>query len=232
MGASECFVDTAFTEKNGIIITKRKEKLEIYLADGTMRVSQWIVQQRCVSRGKRAGFLDFSVLKLPKYDAILGKAWLDRWNPTIDWKKNTMQWKVGTRLVTVTGEQALPESEVAFSIFQSNCTVNQILVQRTRKLAKTEAVFLAVVRTTTEEIRNEATVTVNEDQTKTIYLVQVRAILNEFSDVFLKDLPGGLPNPQRLGSSYRANSLNFPLASSFAHLLFSFALASKHLELI
>ena len=118
-GASECFVDTAFTEKIGIKTVKRKEKLQIYLADGTVRVSQQIVQQGCVSIGEHAEFLDFSVLKLPKYDAILGKAWLDRWNPAIDWKKNTMQWKVGTRLVTVTGEQALRESEVASSIFQA-----------------------------------------------------------------------------------------------------------------
>ena len=52
-----------------------------------------------------AEFLDFSVLKLPTYDAILGKAWLDRWNPVIDWKKYTMQWKVGSTLISVTGEQ-------------------------------------------------------------------------------------------------------------------------------
>ena len=201
-GASECFVDTAFTETNGIKTVKRKEKLQIYLADGTVRVSQNIVQQGCVSIGEHAEFLDFSVLKLPKYDAILGKAWLDRWNPAIDWKKNTMQWKVGTRLVTVTGEQALPESEVASSIFQINCTVNQISAQRMRKLAKTEAVFLAVVRTTNEDTRNEATVTVNEDQTKTSYPVEVQAILNDFSDVFPKDLPGGLPPSREVGSSY------------------------------
>ena len=43
-GASECFVDMAFTEKNGIKTVKRKEKLQIYLADGTVRVSQKIVQ--------------------------------------------------------------------------------------------------------------------------------------------------------------------------------------------
>ena len=47
-------------------------------------MSQEIVQQGCVSIGEHAEFLDFSVLKLPKYDAILGKAWLDRWNFAID----------------------------------------------------------------------------------------------------------------------------------------------------
>ena len=82
-----------------------------------------------------------------------------------------MQWKVGTRLVIVIGEPALPDSEMASNIFQSNCTVNQISAQRMRKLAKIEAIFLAVVRTTNEETKNEATVTVNDDQTKINYPV-------------------------------------------------------------
>ena len=55
--------------------------------------------------GDHAEFLDFSVLKLPTYDAIPGKAWLDRWNPVIDWKEHTMQWKVGSKLISVTGEK-------------------------------------------------------------------------------------------------------------------------------
>ena len=67
-----------------------------------------------------------------------------------------------------------------------------------RKLAKTEVVFLAVVQTMNEGTRNEATVIVNEDQTKTSYPVEVQGILNEFLDVFLKDLPGGLPPSREL----------------------------------
>ena len=43
-GASECFVDTAFVERNGLKLTKTKEKLKIHLADGTVRVSSWIVK--------------------------------------------------------------------------------------------------------------------------------------------------------------------------------------------
>ena len=71
------------------------------------------------------------------------------------------------------GESALSELEVASNIFQYNCIVNQISAQRMRKLAKTGAVFLAVVRTTNEEIKNEATVTINEDQMKTSYPSEV-----------------------------------------------------------
>ena len=84
-GASECFVGKTFAEKNGLKLTKTKEKLTIHLADGTVRVSNWIVKQGCVTMGnEHAEFLDFSIISLPTYDAILGKPWLDKWNPVID----------------------------------------------------------------------------------------------------------------------------------------------------
>ena len=44
-----------------------------------------------------------------------------------------------------------------------------------------------------EEQMNQRTMTVNEDNTKTAFLDQVQAILDEYSDVFPKDLPSGLP---------------------------------------
>ena len=101
--------------------------------------------------GGHAEYLDFSVLNLPKYNAILGKAWLHKWNPEIDWKQNTMQWKVVTRLITMTGDQDRQEPEIVSSIFQRNCIVEQISVQGMKKLAKKEAVFLAMIRTMNEE---------------------------------------------------------------------------------
>ena len=42
--ANECFVGTAFTKKNGLQKTKTKEKLTIHLADGTVRVLNWVVK--------------------------------------------------------------------------------------------------------------------------------------------------------------------------------------------
>ena len=62
--------------------------------------------------------------------------------------------------------------------------------------------YLAVIRTNEDaEQEEKATkedqkVTVNEDPTKTEYLEQVQELLNEFADVFPKELPAGLP-PQR-----------------------------------
>ena len=75
-GASEWFLSTAFVERNKIKTRKTKEKLKIQLADGTVRVSDLIVEQACVTFDDHAEFIDFSVIGLPKYDAILGKPWL------------------------------------------------------------------------------------------------------------------------------------------------------------
>ena len=85
-GASECFLSTTFVEKNKLKTAKAKEKLRIQLADGTMRVSNFMVEQACVEFEDHTEFLNFSVIPLPKYEAILGKPWLDRWNPVINWK--------------------------------------------------------------------------------------------------------------------------------------------------
>ena len=72
-GTSECFLSTAFEQKNKTKTRIIKEKLNIQLADGTVRVSNLIVEQACVTSNDHAEFIDFSVIGLPKYEAILGK---------------------------------------------------------------------------------------------------------------------------------------------------------------
>ena len=201
-GASECFVGKTFAEKSGLKMTKTKEKLTINLADGTVRVSNWILKQGCVTMGnEHAEFLDFSILSLPKYDAILGKPWLDRWNPVINWQENSLQWRVGKRWITVDGVQDPQRPTIVSSIFDQGMIIEQISAQRMRKLAKTDAVYVAIIRTTNEEREQQTkpgTVTVNEDSTETDFPVEVQAILIDFSDVFPKDLPSGLPPARKI----------------------------------
>ena len=43
-GANECFLSIPFVEKNKMKTVKAKEKLRIQLADGTMRVSNFIIE--------------------------------------------------------------------------------------------------------------------------------------------------------------------------------------------
>ena len=201
-GATDCFVSTAFVEQKELLLNKRKEKVKINLADGTTRVSKLYIKQACVSFEEHMEFLDFTVINIPQYEAILGKVWLDRWNPVINWKENSMQWKMGKRRITVTGLSEAHTATNASSIFESTVTVEEISAQRMRKIAKREPVFVAVIRTNEdteqekEPTNEDQIVTVNEDQTRTEYPVQVQELLNEFSDIFPKELPAGLP-PQR-----------------------------------
>ena len=68
--------------------------------------------------GEHAEYLHFSIIDLLAYNAILGKTWLDRWNPAINWKTNTMQWKVGTEQITVTRVQDPQNPTIVASIFK------------------------------------------------------------------------------------------------------------------
>ena len=205
-GATDCFVSTTFVEERKLDLNKRKEKVKINLADGTTRVSKMYVKQACVSFEEHMEFLDFTVINIPNYEAILGKSWLDRWNPAINWKENSMQWKMGKRIIKVTGLSDAHTAMNASSLFDSKMTVETISAQRMRRIAKKEPVYLMVVRTNedagiagTEEpepTNDDQIVTVNEDTTRTEYPVQVQELVTEFADIFPKELPAGLP-PQR-----------------------------------
>ena len=142
--------------------------------------------------GEHAEFLDFHVMKLPKYDAILGKSWLDRWNPEIDWRANTVKIKIGRRIVLLNGVQE--NSSLLSSVFKSGIEIQEISAQCMRRLAQKEPVYLAVVRSVEND--DDQTVEINDDKTKTPYPEEVQNILGEYADVFPKELPAGLP-PQR-----------------------------------
>ena len=135
-GASERFLSTAFVEKNKIKTRKTKEKLNIQLTDGTMRVSNLIVEQACVTVKDHAEFIDFCIIGFPKDEAILGKPWLNRWNPVIDWKKNSLAWKMGSRVIIVQGLQEPHSQGIVSSLFQRRGIVELISAQRMRKLAR------------------------------------------------------------------------------------------------
>ena len=156
-----------------------------------MRVTNDCVRQVCVSFGEHAEFLDLQVMKLPKYEVILGKFWLDRWNPQINWKENKMQWKLGNRVVEITGEQPAQENDQISSLFHLGSYVEEISAQRMHRMAQKEPVFLAIVRSVPE--MNEEIVEINEEKTKTEYPIVVQKILRDFAEVFPKDLPVGLP---------------------------------------
>ena len=106
-----------------------------------------------------------------------------------------MEWQMAKRRIAVTRVSNAQNSKITSSLFQQQITKEEIFVQGMKKLTKWEPVYLAVVRTIEDQnkLANEEVATMNEDKTKTLYQMQVQALLNEFSDVFPKDLPARLP---------------------------------------
>ena len=113
---------------------------------------------------------------------------------------------MGKRVIKVTGLSKAYTKMNASSLFDLKVIVESISAQRMRRIAKKEPVYLMVIGTNedagntaveeTEPTNDDQIVTVNEDAMRTEYPMQVQELLNEFSDIFPKELPAGLP-PQR-----------------------------------
>ena len=212
-GATECFVSTRVVRDHNMKICKKKEKLKIFLADGSVKNTSQCLRNICVDLGDHVEFLDFFILDLPKYDVILGKSWLDRWNPVVDWKKNRVTLHVGRRTVVLNGvRENIPSAELS-SLFASDFIVEQISAQRMRRVSKKEPVYLAIVRSVlssetntesrTEKDSEDQTVQVNGDRTTTPHVIEVQDILNQFSDVFPRRVAYRTSSSEVIGSSYR-----------------------------
>ena len=66
---------------------------------------------------------------------------MDRWNLVIDWKKNTMEWQMGKRRISVTGVSDAQNSKIVSILFQQQVIGEEISVQQMKKLAKQEPMY-------------------------------------------------------------------------------------------
>ena len=117
-GASGNFISEHLVSEHDLRTVRSHEKMQVHLADGSMRASNRIVQGAQVTYEEHAEFLDFHVMKLPKYDAILGKSWLDRWNPSIDWRAGTISIQVGKKIVVLESDYSTKRGCQAFKYFR------------------------------------------------------------------------------------------------------------------
>jgi hypothetical protein len=90
-GASRNFLSIDFVQKNGIRIDTSCKDV-IRLADGHNISGEGTARSLRFHVGPYTTRTDFSVTKLTQgYDMILGKPWLTRINPTINWQTNELK---------------------------------------------------------------------------------------------------------------------------------------------
>ena len=64
--------------------------------------------------GKHEEVITLDITDLPKYDVVLGMAWLHRHNPTVDWKSRTLEF---TNCRTCEGDRSSPKVPFAKAIW-------------------------------------------------------------------------------------------------------------------
>ena len=95
-GASTQFIDLDFAVKNNLPLTFKPKPETLIVVDGRQAENQ--LTHTCtldLTIDQHLEILTFQVTKLAGWNMILGKTWLKRHNPVIDWTKNTVTFGSG-----------------------------------------------------------------------------------------------------------------------------------------
>lgn len=89
-GATSLFMDHEFALASGFGLRKKASPEKLTLADGRSSVAGNVVYESDITLqiDQHREETIFQITKISGYPAILGKAWLERHNPSIDWSKN------------------------------------------------------------------------------------------------------------------------------------------------
>ena len=94
------------------------------------------------------------VIKIQRYDAILGKPWLYHANPSIDWRSNKLTFQYGHKTIIVKADSTKPQPLGCNSVF-----ISHQQLARSSSSAELFALFLANTETATPSLPQGCTTT-------------------------------------------------------------------------
>ncbi len=112
-GASYNFIDEKLLWESGFISLAKESPDTIKLANGQMESSSIVLRKARTHIGTYKDSLKFHATRLEGFYAILGKEWLAKTNPDIDWRQNTLQFEYNGKVHTL---WTPPEEDIDFSI--------------------------------------------------------------------------------------------------------------------
>ncbi len=187
-GANTNYVSTEFIQRNNLQTTT--VMTNVTLADGSQQKSRGNLEQACITIGTYTDHFDFTALPLPKYDAILGLAWLQTLNPTIDWNTQSISLIHDGRRHTFTTTTDPVSLHVTLNQLNTLLLTPSALKQTLRR-KEVESLIL-IHRTPDNPGSPPHLASISTDDFDPLR----KSLLTEFKDVFPPELPPGLP-PQR-----------------------------------
>ena len=183
-GANANFISTQFVAKHNLPVVDTQSIRTVKLANGQRLRCNKVVQHVSVQMQTYTEPLTFVVTDLDHYDVLLGKPWLTKKNPEIDWQRNTttFQWQ-GTTIQLTIKEEMQPGARLEISAIQL------------KRLMKTNPEGVICVIREEDEDKEEPKKTPKEQIRELDIPPEMKNILQLHVDVF-EDLPDGLP-PQR-----------------------------------
>jgi hypothetical protein len=174
-GASGCFLDSGFRRAHRIKSIKLKEALPIRLADKSELQATEISVLPLSIASYRDEVKFHSVDTGGQWDLILGKSWLQRLNPDIDWRFDVVKFTHNGQFHTLRGINREEEQDPTFGGLLITALQLKRLIRK-----KKSPTFLVVVK----EVLDNATPSPEGD-----LAVDTSALQKEFSDVL-----GGIPD--------------------------------------
>ena len=132
--------------------------------------------------------LNLDAIDLPGIDASLGKPWLTKHNPDIDWEQHIITFNKGSRARIIAQSTSQPRQEARTDNSASSKPLSSSQVQRLVRKKKAQA-FVAVVKA----VPHPDIVSISDDQPSH---PMAKQLITEFADVFPAGLPY-TPPPQR-----------------------------------
>ena len=172
-GASENFVSQQFLSRHKLRLSE-VSVLSVVLADGREHACDQALTRAQLRIGRYKDHVQLRSLPLQQCDIILGKPWLTRINPAIDWQANTLQFQHKGEAVFLSCNLDSDSTPTCSTLLSSQ--------QLKRAVRKGSELFMAVVKPTDETPASSSEPSPLAAQ-----------LLSEFADVFPDQLPAGLP---------------------------------------
>jgi predicted aspartyl protease len=92
-GATGEFISLSFVQEHSLKSSSLPQQDFVTLANGSEQEASSVVKSASISISSYSDSIDFVSLPLVGYDAILGMSWLNKYNPSIDWRKKLVRFE-------------------------------------------------------------------------------------------------------------------------------------------